>query len=252
MAREIEALRRGMRVLDLLGEQGPIGLSELARRASLPKATVLRVLVTLAATGHARQVLADGRWEARAAPARTGEAPSRLAAVAGPVLDRLCAEMLWPSDIGVFERGAMRVLETSRRRSPFVINRDVMGARIHVMFSAMGRAILAGLDDDGRAALVVSLRRDGDPRDQAACTDAAVERLVAETRARGYAVRETGYYATTRSEGGVSAIALPVMSGGRAIAAVNLCWVTGAIPADAVRSTYLPRLRAAAAEIARA
>ena len=257
MGKQIEALRRGLGVLDLLRAAGPLGLSDLARRSALPKATALRILATLAAAGHARQRLADGLWEASgpdpaAAPASGAEGATnaRLASLAGPVLDRLCAAVLWPSDIGVFERGAVRVLETSRRRSPFVVNRDVMGARIHVMFSAMGRAILAGQDEAGRAALVAALRREGDARDRAACTDARAARLVAETRARGYAVREPGYFVTTPGEGRVSAIALPVMAQGRALAAVNLSWVSGAVCAEAVRTTYLPRLAAAAQEIA--
>ena len=235
MAREIEALRRGLAVLDLLGQTGPLGLSEAARRAGLPKASALRVLATLAAAGHARQRLSDGRWEACARPARRAGAAdgatSQLAQAAGPVLDRLCAEVLWPSDIGMFERGAIRVLETSRRRSPFVINRDVMGTRIHVMFSAMGRAILAGQDDAGRARMIAALRREGDARDRAACTEAAVARIVAETRARGHAVREPGYFVTAPGEGRVSAVALPVMAGGAPVAAVNLCWLSGAIGA---------------------
>ena len=252
MAKEIEALRRGLAVLDLLRGAGPLGLSDLARRAALPKATALRILSTLSAAGHARQRLSDGRWEVCGnSPAAPPPSPhDRIALAAGPVLDRLCAAVLWPSDIGVFERGAIRVLETSRRRSPFVVNRDVMGARIHVMLSAMGRAILAAEDGAGRDRMLADLRRDGDARDRAACTDAAVARIVGETRARGYAMREPGYYVTTPGEGRVSAAAVPVMAKGRPVAAVNLCWVSGAVAADGFETLYLSRLAGAAHEIA--
>lgn len=57
------AVVNALRALEVLASEGPIGLSDLARRMDLSKATLLRVLRTFEEGGWAEQMQApDQRW----------------------------------------------------------------------------------------------------------------------------------------------------------------------------------------------
>ena len=246
--KRIESLRRGLSVMDLLQGSGPLSLAELARQSGLAKATLLRILLTLEEAGHARRGLADGLWHPGAQGVH-GPAPERrLAQISGPPLDRLCQKVLWPSDVGVYDTRTIRVLETSRRMSPFLVNR-VVNYGIHVLPSAMGRAILAWSPEAEREAILDDLRKSDEPHDRLAAHPDKVAQLIEETRARGYATRHPGYFVNVRREALVSAIAVPVLSQGGVIAAVNLSWLTSAATEADLVATALGPLTAAAREI---
>lgn len=246
----IAALQRGLQVLEILREYEPATLDELTRRSGLPKPTVLRILRTLAESHVAYQALSDRRWRlgAQMPVAKGDTAAVRLAEVAGPVLDRLCRRVLWPSDIGVFREGAVRVLETSRRRSPFLVNRNVTTQRIHVLPSAMGRTILAWSSTAVRARILAEMADRGDGQDRLPLPE-GFEDYLAAIRATGYATRLRGYYVILPREGRISAIAVPVRLGDGEIAAINLSWLTSAATEADLAAATLGPLRAAAAEI---
>lgn len=251
MVKRIEALGRGLAVLERLEAAGPVGLSELARQCALSKATLLRILLTLEAAGFARRRLADRLWDATARrPPMAANPHSRLAEIAGPVLDALCQKVLWPSDVGVYDDGAIRVLETSRRLSPFLVNRDVVASRIHVIPSAMGRAIIAWSRRGVRAGIVADLAVQDEPHDRLIHDAPGLARLIGETRERGYAVRHPGYFISVPREARVTAVAVPVIRAGKAIAAINLSWVESAMTEAEFASRHLGDLTRAAAEIA--
>ena len=249
--KRIESLRRGLQVMQLLRDEAPLSLAALARRSGLAKATLLRILVTLEDSGHARRGLGDGLWHAAGPVAEETDPDRRLTQVCGPLLDQLCQKVLWPSDVGVYHGGSIRVLETSRRVSPFLVNR-VVNYGIHVLPSAMGRAVLAWASDADRAQILADLRNSAEPHDRLAAHPDKVEELIGDTRARGYAVRHPGYFVTVPREALVSAIAVPVMVQQRAIAALNLSWVASAQSEADFATAHLERLQQVAADIARA
>ncbi|WOI55809.1 helix-turn-helix domain-containing protein [Palleronia sp. LCG004] len=249
MGKRIEALRRGLLVLDHLGRDGPQSLASLARATGLPKPTLLRILDTLEATGHVRRGLIDGLWRATVARHDAPLPGSLLAEICAPLLDRLCQRILWPSDIGIHREGTIRILETSRRLSPFLGNRTVADS-IHVFPSAMGRAILAFTSEADRDRILAEVAMRDTPHDRPARDAAAMARLVAEVRAKGYGARNIGYYVSAPREAQVSAIAVPVMMGDIAIAAINLSWVARAMTEAEIVAAHLDDLRSAAGTIA--
>ena len=83
------------------------------------------------------------------------------------------------------------------------------------MFTAIGRAYLAFCSDTEREAIVRNLAATDTPEGPFARKRHAVDRLVAETRKRGYGAREGGILPQTGS------IAVPVMWRGRVIACIN-------------------------------
>lgn len=248
MVKVIDSLQRGLQVYRRLEQAGPLGLSELARETALSKATLLRILTTLAEAGFAHQRLNDRKWLV-AGGAEVSGPHGRLAAVAGPVLDELCQRVLWPSDVGIYDRGSIRILETSRRLSPFLVNRDILMRNIHVLPSAMGRAILAWSTPARRKHILSELAASEETHDRPARTPSMVTEIVEATIARGYAKRSTGYFISEPREAKVTAVAVPVIVGGEAIAAINLSWVAGAITEAEFEKVLLEHLRAAALRI---
>jgi IclR family mhp operon transcriptional activator len=75
---------------------------------------------------------------------------NEIAQVAAPVLERLCRKVVPPSDLAVRDGARMKIVETSRRNTPFVVNRDVFAIRPHMLESAVARAYLAFCPEDGR------------------------------------------------------------------------------------------------------
>ncbi len=249
----VRALSRGLAVLRAIEDRPGASLHELSAACGLSKPVLLRMIATLEAEGYVRRGLTDRLYYANLrVPAPPDETRrSLLAEAAAPVLDRLCQEVLWPSDIAVYSDGFMRVQETSRRRSPFMMNRAVTRYGIHVLQSGMGRAFLAHCDSGTRESIMARLARSPDRRDRLARDKSAIDALIADVRTKGYATRETGYFITQPMEARVSAIAIPVIADMAAIGSVNLVWIAQAASEAQFVRRYLPRLAEASKEIAR-
>lgn len=253
--KSIRALDRGLDVLETVREGGDATLNDLHLRTGLPRATLLRILKTLEERGWIQSGLDRGVYYLGPRMHATARANGRrrpLAELAVPILNGLGRKVVWPSDVSVCRGDAMLILESSRRNSPFVINRKAVGRRPRLLKSAMGRAYLAFCPADERERLLDMLRRSAHPDDKPVSMRAWVDRLLSETRAQRYGVREPGYWAGVDDYGDeVSSIAVPVMSGERVIACINLLWVTSAMSVEAFARKHLAALEAAAAELAR-
>jgi len=249
--KRINALERGLQVINLLRHSGPVTLSELTQRSGMPKPSLLRILRTLAGCGVAHQGLADRRWRLlpQDAPIAADDPDARLTEVAAGVLDTLCRNVLWPSDIGVYRDGAIKVLENTRRMSPFLVNRDVISTRIHVLPSAMGRVILAWSPPAERQRILNELPVLGGGIDRVPPSAAELDKAQAAIRARGYAARQKGYFVSVPREARVMAIAVPVDLGHGRVAGVNLSWVASAMSETAFVQRHLGELTAAARRI---
>jgi IclR family mhp operon transcriptional activator len=253
--KQVASLVRGLTVLRAVHATAGISLHELHRQTHLPKATLLRSLRTLEATGFLTRRLADGGYlpAAFAQPA-VGGSPRwlPLTEAAGPALEALSHRIPWPTDLGVRDGTAMRVLESNRRLSSIGVNRTPLGARPHMLWSAMGRAYLAFCPGSEREEILAALRASKAPEDAFARQRAKVEALLAETRKRTYGVRDGRY--TVLDAGArrrVAAIAVPVLQGGAVIACVNCVWLADVMAEEQVVTRHLADLQAAAAAIAR-
>ena len=169
-----------------------------------------------------------------------------------PILNKLAKKVIWPSDVAICRGHSMLILESSRRNAPFVINRKAAGRRPCLLKSAMGRAYLAFCPKEERERLLEALRRSTHPDDKPVAMQSWVDRILRQTRAQGYGVREPGYWAGADDFGDeVSSIAVPVMTGLKAIGCINLIWVTPASTVEAFARMHLGVLKEAAVELAR-
>ncbi len=253
--KSVRALERGLQVLECVREAETVSLNDLHRRTKLPRATLLRALKTLEEGGWI-QTGRDGAIY-RPGPKLFGETSfgarhRTLADLAVPVLDALGKKVIWPADVGICRGASMVILKSSRRHAPFVINRNAVGRRPSLLKSAMGRAYLTFCPAQERERLLERLRRSTHPDDKLAAMPSAVRRILDETRARGYGVREPGYWAGADDVGGdVSSIAVPVMVGAQVAACISLLWVAGAGSTEDFARAHLGALREAAEGLAR-
>lgn len=250
----VRALTRGLQVLDDLHAHPGSTLAELCARCLLPKATLLRMLKTLEECNWVYCSLAEGTYWISTRLRDIGaciQPAHEVAQMAAPILERLCRLVVWPSDLAVRSGTRMMIVETSRRNTPFLVNRDVFAIRPHMLKSALGRAYLAFCPEDERRAIAAALRRSNDPDDALARDAGRLQALVAATRRRGYGVREPNYWAGQRRlETEVHALAVPVSTDGRVAACMSLLWIGGALSPREFRDRYLGTLRAAADAVA--
>jgi len=255
----IRALDRGLEVLQVLLDHSACSLRDLHKATRLSKATLTRILMTLAQRGLVWQRIADGAWlpshTLRTSAARFGE-DGQLLEIASPILETLCKRIEWPSVLAVPRLTWMEVIETN---SPHAYFHEValgpVGYRTHMLQSSTGRAYLAWSTPGVRDAVLERLRHSEDPADAPARDHAAVEAMLEQTRRQGYGVRELhfgGFY----SKGGPDAdenkvsIAVPIMVEERVIGCLNLAWFARASTVADIAARHLADLKAAAAEIA--
>jgi IclR family mhp operon transcriptional activator len=259
-AATIRGLERGLQVLEVL-EGNPISsLQEIHRATRLPKPSLLRILTTLEQAGRVSRRLADGRYHlsafGRRAPKR--DRYDRVAEAAAPILNHLCQKVLWPSDLLVPAGNHMERRESSRPRSAFRIlppNSEIgeVGQPVCWLLTAVGRAYLASCPAEERGRILQRLRKSDKPEDRLARDPKRLDKILAETRARGYGTRDPiyvgGFYGRPPHGDGLASIAVPLLDRPRVHGSINILWISAAFAVEDFASRHLADLQAAAHEI---
>jgi IclR family transcriptional regulator, mhp operon transcriptional activator len=255
----IDALERGLITLKTLQDMQAASLHDLHLRTGIPKATLLRILLTLERQGMIWQRLADGLFRPSYTlreRARHLDRVDHLIECAAPELEHLQDSILWPSDLAVRRGTTMALCESNRTRSYFVVNRDKLGYEINMLRSAVGRAYLAYCPDEEREAILAALRQGKRPGDEMAGNRRYVAQVLRETRSLGYGVRERtfgGAYDKSRSayDDGLSAIAVPIAAEDGSVAGcINIVWIERLFKVEEMAARHLKGLREAAGRIA--
>jgi IclR family mhp operon transcriptional activator len=252
MAKEtMRGLERGLSVLKALERVDGIALRDLHRETKLPKPTLLRILSTLEENGYARRRITDGSWRRSARRSETPQSllHDHLLDVGGEVLDDLCSRIVWPSDLAVYHRGMMHILETTRKKTPYVVNMTGIGYRVPMLQTGLGRAWLAFCGETEREKILAELRRSENPFDRTAREPESVAAIVEETRRKGYGTRVPGFTLRADGEDKTNGVAVPVMMRGRVIACVSLVWTIPALNEQTVVKRYLAKVQASASRI---
>lgn len=248
----VRSLRRGLDILAEINRSGSARAGDLARKLGLARPTVYRLLETLEETGYVARSASDDRFRVTLLAHRLGggfDRDARLSQAAGPVLVELGRALVWPVDLVTCEAGMMVVQETTHDRSPLSIDRGMIGTRLPMLRTAAGRAYLAFCAEADRRALIGHLRRIDDGADRPFLAPAALERMIADTVARGYGVRTIGdepipHTSATKT----SSIAVPIRTGDVVLGCLTIIWLAKAVEmADAITQFFGPMHEAAAA-----
>ena len=240
----IESLDRGLRVLELFGGgQQPMTLSDLAKAADLPRATVRRILFTLERAGF---VESDGKLF-RLTPrvlmlASTYLASNHVVSVLQPALDRLSSEAQEISSMAILDGNDAVFIARASPTRIFSSGIDV-GYRLPAFCTSVGRVLLSRLSD---GELVKAL----DAMNLAPLTPFTVTdkkqllTAIIADRAQGYSLVDR------EAEPGFRSISVPVRRyDGAIVAAINMGAHVDRISAAEMLERFLPRLRETAASV---
>jgi IclR family mhp operon transcriptional activator len=255
-AETIQGLERGLQVLQLLQSNPISSLHEIHVATGISKPSLLRILHTLERFGLASRRLGDGRYRISASVIlKRGKRVryDRVAEAAAPVLDRLCQRISWPSDLLVPAGNHMEISETSQTHSPFLINVSRIGQPVNWLLSAVGRAYLAFCADKERQDILQRLRKSDKPEDRLAREPRRFDAILAETRERGYGLRDPafagGAYGGPVVNDGLAAIAAPLLDGKRVHGSINILWNRASFTVEEFASRHLIDLQTAASDI---
>jgi DNA-binding IclR family transcriptional regulator len=203
----LEVLARTNRALTLAG---------LAEECRLPKPTVFRILKSLRDLGYVDQAVRGGAYElsARLSTLREYGRDETVRSKVLPLMERLHAAYDETVNLGFLEGIYVRyghVLETTQPLRWIV----KPGARDWFHTTALGRAIVAHLPDEQQARLVAKACATLPARGRKTAR-AALEKELAATRARGFALEEE------ETVVGVACVAVPLAVLGEPLAAVSV------------------------------
>jgi DNA-binding IclR family transcriptional regulator len=213
---ESSILVKAFALLEVLADAGgALPLGEASLRAHLSKPTCRRVLQSLIALGYVSQD-ADGKYRLTGKLRQIGLGPADrwLVAAAEPALRRLHANLGETVNLGVLRQG--RVLYLGVMESVHPLRRVAAVQESDPFFStALGRAIVSF---EGPAVREFLLRHTPlEKQTPATVVDPkTLERVFAETKRRGYAIEKD------QTDLGVTCIAAPILTSGRAIAAISI------------------------------
>jgi DNA-binding IclR family transcriptional regulator len=239
----VQSIERAFAVLGALAD-GPIGVTEVADRAALPKSTAARLLASLTREGVVEQVPGDTRYRlgprlvtlaARIRPARS------LATLARPSLEELAETVGEAAGLSVPDGNVVHYIEQVNSTNPVSV-RDWTGSRIPLHAVSSGQILLAFSPP------VVVQRYLGRPMER--FTDRTLvtaEALLERMRA----IRRDGYtWALEEFDEGISSVAAPVADGtGEVVAAVHLHGPSYRFPAPGAEADLAERVVATAARI---
>lgn len=218
---QVTAVRKALRLLAAFRGQAPeLGLSELARRAEMPKSTAFRLLADLESAGFVER--SGSMYRLGLSLFELGSRvsfnrPNGLREVAMHDLSQLYVTTGLAVDLAVLS-GTEIVLIEKLQNSQRKRTRRVPGFRLPASCSSLGKAILAfSPPEDVRATVEAGLRR------QTAHSITEPGRFLAELKR----IREAGV-AHEREESalGTFSVAAPIMANGWAIASVSLSGAT--------------------------
>jgi len=234
----VNALARGLEVLQLLNTQGPSQVRDIHRLSGLPKPTVVRMLSSLCEAGYVRQA-EDGSYHLRAKTLELSlgyDAADDILTTARPILAAARAAHTWPADLAIFDYDAMVVMDTSKVPGTLSLNRGI-GTRLPVTPTALGRAYLAFCPAAERGDIVERLATRDDEREALARRPEELGDVLSRAHACGYAVSDENFNRTARI------VAVPVIVRDQTIACVNMMAVSTAMTAAQAEASFFPVLR---------
>jgi IclR family pca regulon transcriptional regulator len=241
----IEALARGLDVIRAFGRTGaPASLSELAQATTLSRPTTRRILITLTELGYVR---ADGGLH-RLTP-RVLElglayvSASEVWSLARPHLEQLSAATHESCSIAELDGGD--IVYVARVAVPKLVALSVgIGTRFPAGVTSLGKVLLAYLPAPQRDAALAEPTRSGISPARSPSRTELLEEL-AGVRERGWVTTDQALAPAVRS------VAVPVLDAdGRVTCAMNVNAHAMETSMEVLVDDYLPRLQAAAADLA--
>ncbi|WP_127088907.1 helix-turn-helix domain-containing protein [Aquabacter cavernae] len=246
-----------LRVLDVLAAVNRLNkkasVAEIHRRTGIDKATIVRMLETLAHAGYLVRDADQTIYQVTGKALSLSTAFDRhtvVGTIIAPLMSEFRVAVGWPSDVALFDTDAMLVIKSSREGEPFSFNR-APGFRAPMAGTSLGLAYLAFCPEPERAAILARIAADtGDttPWSRLVQEPARIARRLEEVRSRGYATMDETY-SRIEYEGRIASIGVPIMTERELFASINIIYLTSALSPQAARETLLGPLKDVAARM---
>ena len=251
--KSVRALERGLDVLLEIQSRRAVSLHELHQSLKLPKATLLRMLVTLAGKGLVWQRLADGAYlpHVEAVSLSRLDTAERIAEIASPHMDTLSSMVAWPSVLAVPRLDHVEIIETNSPKFRLdAATLGPVGVKLSYIHTATGRAYLAACNPDERNSIIARLR----PRGASDESEKLLRVILDESAAKGFSVREPLHPWQDRSRqmimrDGRRSMGVAVRVGGQPVASINITWMAKHVTNEDVITRHLGALQASARAI---
>lgn len=245
--RDVPALQKGLRVLELLADEGPLSLAEVQRGSGLNKTMAFRVLRALTDLGYVEHDNARHRYQLGLRLLALGSAVSRrldIVEIARPHLVRLRDEFGETVNLGVLSDGAVVYLGMQEGQLGLRMSAR-LGSRDPIHSTSLGKAMLAYLPRARQRELIAAARLDAHTQTTIVEPE-LLEQELERTRARGYALDDE------ENEVGARCVGVPILdSNSRPIAGLSVSGPAARVSKEDAGEIAI-RLWAASAQISRA
>jgi len=242
----VTALARGVELLRAFGPDDDfLGNAELSRRTGIPRPTVSRLTYTLASLGYLVYVEAQEKYrigQAAMLPGQRYLSGAGIRDVAQPLMQSLAYATGCTVALAAPDRHDMVYLEVCQPRGALVM-RLTPGSRLPMATSAIGKAWLAGLASERRAAVFVELERHHGTRWPGLRNK--LDRALREHARRGFCVAHAEW------ERSVSGAAAPVrLAEGSEVLSLNIGGASTRLSPEILEGNLGPRIRELAETLA--
>jgi len=243
----LQGLERGLAVIEAFSEDEPaMTLSTVARRTGITRASARRILLSLEELGYVKST--DGRFSLSPRILRLGWSyfgSLKLWELAQPLMEELAAELEETCSATTLD--LPDIVFVARAPGPRIMTMSLsVGSRLPAYATAMGRVLLAGLDDDSIERHLASTSLEAlTPR---TVTDPQLLlETVREARSRGWALVDE------ELELGLRSLSVPLrVSDGRLAGALNICAATSRISVAEMERRFLPAMQRKACAVSAA
>lgn len=253
LVKKIQSIARAISVIECLRESSCLSLKDIHTNTGIDKATLMRILATLIDSSWVIRSKGDGRYRLSYVYSSRNYQDSQtflISEVAADIMKQLHDELLWPSDIAIRNGNHMEVIESTKHYSTFILNRQEVGSKPEMLFSAVGRAYLAFCPIEERAEIIAAIKQSQGPQAKLARDGAWVQGLIAHVKKDQYATREPGFWGVQADQNRrIEAIAVPIFSGEQVLASLSLAWPEGSASHDEIKLKFFPSLNKASHDI---
>jgi len=245
---DVQSLANALHVLQLLNEHGTLRPIEIHRHLNLSRGAVYRLLKTLSDHGYLENINGTGSYCATTKLLSLGygyDDETWVQDAALPIMRRLSERVEWPVALGVIEGPYVHVRATTDDWSQFVLRPIRPGYRVPIFQAVAGWVILAFQDRRHRLGLIraveLAVTAIGDQMPDPCQRD---QRLTV--------IRKRGYDCLEDKRVRQNVIAVPIALNGKVQAALVIRIYAASENLEQSVKRYLPILRVAADDIAKA
>jgi IclR family transcriptional regulator, mhp operon transcriptional activator len=244
---EIKSLKKALRAITFLNQQGDATVTQVAEGIAVPRATAYRLLQTLAAEGYVDKLPSSDIYRLTSLVRRLAagfQDEDLLIEIARPLLAETQREIGWAIALSTPRGTDMVVRLNTDHDSPLALIRYGVGASLPILLSTCGYCYLAHSTAAERESIVNQALQQADPRVPPRFDRAQIQQLIDDARTQGFCHLEFDHY----REGNLG---VPLLLAGRPVGGIVMRYIKSTLRnTDKLREIYAPRLQRLAREIA--